>query len=64
MGKLSAIEARARDSDFVKGCSFWGLQERLPLPWSTPPDVPPSPKRRYRSHYAYQGWDELADLAA
>ena len=63
MGKLTAIETRARDSDFVKGCSFWGLQERLPLPWPTPPDVPPSPKQRYRSQYVYQSWLELLDPA-
>jgi hypothetical protein len=26
--------------------------------------VPPSPKQRYRSHYVYQGGDDLPDLAA
>jgi hypothetical protein len=70
--KLSAVEARARDSDFVDQCSLWGLQERLPLRWSTPPNVPPSPKRRYRSHYVYPspgsgpvlGWEDLLDPAA
>ena len=62
--KLSAVEARARDSDFVDQCSLWGLQERLPLRWPTPSHVPPSPKRRYRSHYVYQGGDDLLNLAA
>lgn len=47
--KLSAVEARAQDSDFVAQCSLWGLQEQLPLCWPTPPDIPPSPKNRYRS---------------
>jgi hypothetical protein len=36
----------------------------LPLRWPTPPNVPPSPKQRYRSHYVYQGWDNLLDRAA
>ena len=61
---LSAVGARARDSDFVDQCSLWGLRERLPLHWPTPPNVPPSPKRRYRSHYVYQGGDDLLDAAA
>ena len=64
MGNLTAVQARARDSDFVDQCSLWGLQGRLPLRWPTPQNVPPSPKRRYRSHYVYQGWDDLLDLAA
>jgi hypothetical protein len=64
MGNLSAVQSRAQDSDFVEQCSLWGLQGRLPLRWPTPPNVPPSPKRRYRSHYVYRGWDELLDLAA
>jgi len=64
MSDLTAVQARARDSDFVNQCSLWGLQERLPLPWRTPPNVPPSPKQRYRSHYVYQGRDDLLELAA
>jgi len=64
VAKLSAVQSRARDSDFVDQCSLWGLQERLPLRWPTPLNVPPSPKQRYRSHYVYQGWDNLLDLAA
>ncbi len=61
--KLTAVEARAQDSDFVSQCSLQGLQERLPLCWSTPPDVPPSPKNRYRSQYVYLGWQDLLDPA-
>jgi len=64
MGNLTAVQARAQDSDFVDQCSLWGLQGRLPLRWPTPPKVPPSPKQRYRSQYVYQGWDGLLDLAA
>jgi len=64
VAKLSAVQSRARDSDFVDQCSLWGLQGRLPLRWPTPLNVPPSPKQRYRSHYVYQGWGNLLDLAA
>jgi hypothetical protein len=64
VAKLSAVEARTRDSDFVDQCSLWGQQGRLPLHWPTPPDVPPSPKRAYRSHYVYLGWNDLQDLAS
>lgn len=64
MANLTAVEARARDSDFVDHCSLWGLRGRLPLRWPTPLHVPPSPKRRYRSRYVYRGWDDLLDPAA
>lgn len=64
MANLTAVEARARDADFVEQCSLWGLRRRLPLRWPTPTEVPPSPKRRYRSHYVYEGWDDLLDPAA
>jgi hypothetical protein len=63
VANLTAVEARAQDVDFVDQCSLWGLCGRLPLCWPTPPHVPPSPKRRYRSHYVYQGWDDLLDPA-
>ena len=64
MANQTAVEARARDSDFVDHCGLWGLQDRLPLGWSTPPGVSPSPKQRYRSHYLYQGWKDLLVLTA
>jgi hypothetical protein len=35
----------------------------LPLRWPTPPGIPDSPKRRYRSHYVYLGSDDLDDPA-
>jgi hypothetical protein len=60
----SAVLARAQDQTFIGQCSWTGLQERLPLPWPTPPDTPPSPKHAYRSHYVYQGWEDLQDPAA
>jgi hypothetical protein len=33
------------------------------LLWPVPDDVSPSPKRSYRSHYVYQGWEDLEDPA-
>jgi hypothetical protein len=33
------------------------------LRWPTPPHVPPSPKKRYRSQYVYLGWEDLQDPA-
>jgi hypothetical protein len=59
--ELSPSETRAQDRPFVRQCSLTGLERRLPLRWPTPPDTPPSPKRRYRSHYVYLGWEELRD---
>jgi hypothetical protein len=56
-------ETRAQDEDFVRRCSLAGLQERLPLRWPTPAHTPPSPKKRYRSHYQYLGWQDLAQPA-
>lgn len=63
-GKLTAVEARAHDSDFVAQCSLSGLRARLPLCWPTPPGVPPSPKNRYRSQYVYLDWEDLQNPAA
>ena len=61
--ELTPLETRAQDAPFVSQSSLSGLRERLPLRWSTPEGVPPSPKRRYRSHYAYLGWEDLLDPA-
>jgi hypothetical protein len=57
--RLSPAETRALDQPFVEAGSLDGLHSRLPLAWSTPADLPPSPKRRYRSRYYYQGWADL-----
>ena len=58
---LTAPQTRAQDMAFVHQCSLEGLGSALPLRWPTPTDTPPSPKRDYRSHYAYPGWDDLTD---
>ena len=52
---------RTHDPDFVQRCAFSCLQDRLPLHWPRPPDTPPSPKLRYRSHYRYLGWEDLQE---
>jgi hypothetical protein len=60
----SATAARAQDSNFVRECNFSQLPGRLPLCWPTPPGIPPSPKRSYRSHYTYLGCRDLQDRQA
>lgn len=52
---------RILDHIFVSSCSLSGLKDHLPLRWPTPPHTPPSPKKSYRSAYAYQVWEELVD---
>lgn len=59
--ELDAPITRAQDTLFVRQCSLSGLADKLPLQWPMPPDTPPSPKRAYRSHYIYRGWDDLRD---
>ena len=62
--ELTPVQTRAQDASFVAQCSLTGLRDRLPLRWPAPPDTPPSPKNRYRSHYIYFGWKDLENLAA
>jgi len=57
---LSAPQKRAAHPDFVPTFSLDALRDRLPLRFPVPAEVPPSPKRRYRSHYRYLGPAELA----
>ena len=59
---LSAPETRAQDETFVQQCSFAGLRSQLPLRWPTPPGIPDSPKKKYRSQYVYLGLDDLNDI--
>ena len=60
---LSAPQTRAQDKVFVQQCGFAGLRSQLPLRWPTPPDVPDSPKKKYRSQYVYLGFDDLDEQA-
>lgn len=59
----SPSATRAADRLFITHCSLAGLRDRLPLRWPAPPDLPPSPKRSYRSQYDYRGWQDLDDPA-
>ena len=59
----SAPQTRAQDEAFVQQCSFTALRPQLPLRWPTPPDLPDSPKKRYRSQYVCLGCDDLDDQA-
>jgi hypothetical protein len=61
--ELTAPEQRAQDAHFVSTCSWPALRDRLPLPWPTPSDTPPAPKKTYRSHYVYRGDTDLNDPA-
>jgi hypothetical protein len=60
--RCSPPEARGQDHDFVRQCSFAGLQPQLPLCWPTPSNIPDSPKKQYRSYYVYLGCTDLDDL--
>ncbi len=62
--ELTPVQTRAQDLAFVAQCSLDGLRDRLPLRWPAPPNTPPSPKKRYRSHYVYLGWEDLEDSTA
>lgn len=48
---LTASQQRQQNPDFIRRYAIAALAARLPLRWTTPPDTPPSPKRRYRSCY-------------
>lgn len=61
--KLSPQQTRAEDGLWVSQCSLSSLQKSLPLQWPTPPGLPASPKKSYRSAYVYPWQAELADPA-
>lgn len=62
--QLSPCQSRAQDADLVDHIRFANLQAKLPLAWPTPPATPASPKKQYRSHYRYPGYEKLTDPAA
>ena len=57
---LIASRKRAAHPDFVPTFSLDALRGQLPFRFPVPRDVPPSPKRRYRSEYRYLGCEDLA----
>ena len=61
--KITAEQTRAENGRFVSECNLLSLRQILPLKWPTPPEIPFSPKKRYRSSYVYPWQAELADPA-
>jgi hypothetical protein len=54
-------DTRIQQAAFVNSCRISALQDRLPLRWGQAAHTPPSPKKSYRSHYQYPGWEGLQD---
>jgi hypothetical protein len=54
-------QTRAEETLFVNQCGLLSLWKALPLSWLTPPGMPPSPKKHYRSEYVYPWQTALAD---
>jgi hypothetical protein len=61
--RTSPEQDRSEDDLFVSQCNLLSLQKSLPLKWPTPPGIPPSPKKSYRSAYVYPWQSQLADPA-
>ncbi len=59
--KLTLAQSRTQDGLFLSQCNLLSLQGSLPLQWPTPPEIPASPKKRYRSAYVYPWQTALAD---
>ena len=55
----TAIEKREQNRKALDPFALDNLKEKLPLILSPDPNLPPSPKSRYRSTYRYLGWDDL-----
>jgi hypothetical protein len=60
---LTAPQKRAANPDFVPTFSIEALRDRLPFRFPVPKNVPPSPKRQYRSQYRYLGFEDVTDIA-
>jgi hypothetical protein len=57
--KPTAIEKRAHNPEALEPFVLHRLKENLPLVLPRDPNLPPSPKPRYRSAYRYLGLDDL-----
>ena len=57
--KPTAIEKRAQNRKGLAAFTLENLKRKLPLRFPCDPDLPPSPKLRYRSAYHYPGFDDL-----
>jgi hypothetical protein len=61
--KPTAIEKRAQNLKALAPFTLDNLRQKLPLVFPRDPDLPPSPKPRYRSAYRYLGFDDLDEGA-
>jgi hypothetical protein len=59
----TAIEKRAQNPTALARFRLSHLKQQLPLAFPCAPELPPSPKRRYRSAYRYLGCDDLNEQA-
>lgn len=59
--KPTAIQKRADNKEALARFALSNLGSSLPLTFPLDPDLPPSPKPRYRSHYRYLGPEGLDD---
>ncbi len=57
--KPTAIEKRAQNLKALAPFTLDNLKQKLPLVFPRDPDLPPSPKPRYRSAYRYLGYEDL-----
>ena len=57
--KPTAIEKRAQNLKALAPFTLDHLRRKLPLVFPRDPELPPSPKPRYRSTYCYLGADDL-----
>lgn len=57
----TAIEKREQNRKALDPFALNNLKEKLPLVLFPDPDLPPSPKSRYRSAYRYLGTDDLTE---
>ncbi|MEA3376637.1 MAG: hypothetical protein U9R72_10645, partial [Chloroflexota bacterium] len=55
----TAIQKRAQNPQALAPFRLDTLKHKLPLLFPRDPDLPPSPKPRYRSAYRYRGADDL-----
>ena len=59
--KPTAIQKRADNQEALARFALSNLWSSLPLTFPLDPDLPPSPKPRYRSQYRYLGPEDLDD---
>ena len=59
--KPTAIQKRADNEEALARFALSNLWSSLPLTFPLDPDLPPSPKPRYRSQYRYLGPEDLDD---